>query len=202
MWFLTCLHPFTIYLILFPLLSLVFYQGKLNFFFHYYHFLHIHEPDPTSLKKFLLTSEHSGTGPCGGWMCLACLMLQYHHLSGSCLFWGFTLHTSSAKKMLKFTLLLAFQQDPKLWACWQCVATLPNLSLHSDLNKQPHLWYPKASKNQLILSISEPAGRSHHFVTHSLIHDWSWFLLSSQSYVLYFSIICEKHFFLDVTMQT
>lgn len=31
---------------------------------------------PASLKKFLLTSEHTGTGLYGGWMCLACLMLQ------------------------------------------------------------------------------------------------------------------------------
>lgn len=64
-------------------------------FFHDYHFLHIHEPDPASLKKFLLTSEHTGTGLYGGSMCLACLMLQYYHLlifSGSCLFWGFTLY--------------------------------------------------------------------------------------------------------------
>lgn len=39
---------------------------KTVIFFHDYHFLHIHEPNPAYLKKFLLTSEHTGTAPYGG----------------------------------------------------------------------------------------------------------------------------------------
>lgn len=152
------------------------------------------------LKSIPLTSKDTGTGPCGGWMLLAYVLLHntpptYPLCTSYFVSFGSSQFFTSAHKVLPsclhFRNATTSAHADSMWK--SCL----RLSLHSNLNKKQYLWFSKVIKNHLILSIPELAGRCHHFV-HMQLNPWLIFAFFKQSNILYsiFSVSVEhKQFF-------
>lgn len=124
------------------------------------------EKIPTALRRDL-------TGSCGGWTLLAHLTLQQDRLlipPTLSLLWC---HSSPClpRKHCTYPSYLHLRHvttSARADSGWRRGI---RLGPHSNLASQRHLWHPEVVRNQFVMSIPEPAGRSPHFVTRSLIRD-------------------------------